>query len=202
MRVIVPINGKNERMGELFKTPKHLLLYNGKQIISHICNYFGEVTILTNDDYIKEIGNLFYASSIEIINIGKTNSQIETLLRYTEKIVDNNIMFVDCDIIPLTINSPLGNTVYCFENKLQYKQYSNYSAENGHITACNEKESVCKYAGAGVYYFESSDQFNKYAIGEKSISGVVKKMIQDGIKFKLDCSNEILRFGTLKDIIL
>ena len=33
MNIIYPINGKNERMGSLFSTPKHLLLHQGTELI-------------------------------------------------------------------------------------------------------------------------------------------------------------------------
>ncbi len=199
MTAIIPINGKNERMGGLFKTPKHLLLYKGVPAIERTLDYLGgmEIQILTNDDYIDDLKK-YHDGDIQVTNVGYTNSQVETILKYNPE-KDRDVMFIDCDVIPIRLSMPNVNMVYVFENKLKDKQYSNYSVDGVLIKDCNEKESVCQYAGAGIYYFRSYFQFRQYAEGCTSISQVIKKMItKDDIWF--DADNEIFRFGTLKDI--
>jgi NDP-sugar pyrophosphorylase family protein len=198
MKVIIPINGKNERMGELFKTPKHLLLYKGIPAIERTVNFFSayDIVILTNDRYIKGLSHL----NAEIINVGETDSQVDTIRKY-DNILKEDILLVDCDIIPIRLNIPTQNTVFCFENKQQNKQYSNYLCKDGDILDCNEKEATYPYAGAGIYYFTNPMAFYLLSKEQKSISGVIKNMLMDGVKFKMDTNNEIFRFGTLNDII-
>jgi hypothetical protein len=209
MKVIIPINGKNERVGKLFKTPKHLLLYKGIPALYYNLQYFNkmnyvdEVVILTNNSYINELFDFLHLATI--VDVGKTSSQVETLRRYTENIPYADIMFVDCDIIIKDIVQPDFNTVFVFENKNKDKQYSNYkvSFEHGNyvITDCNEKENYEKYAGSGVYYFQNIADFSEYSKSCTSISHVVKNMINAGKKFIIDKDNDIYRFGTLKDIL-
>jgi hypothetical protein len=206
MNIIIPINGKNERLGRLFRNPKHLLLYSGMPVVEVSINllkqHFPEakVSILTNESYIKELRK--FSSIANIHNVGNTESQVETLLRYTTEISgDESVMFVDCDIIPMKVNRPCGNTVYVFENLEKNKQYSNFAAQDGFITKCNEKEEVERFAGAGIYYFDFVNQFNEAALYESSVAGAIKKLILKGIRIKIDTDNNIFRFGTLNDIL-
>ena len=61
MTIVYPINGKNERMGNLFRTPKHLLLLNGKPLL--VCSVDtmlqefpnSHIIIATNEDYYDRI---------------------------------------------------------------------------------------------------------------------------------------------------
>lgn len=200
MTIIYPINGKNERLGELFKTPKHLLLYKGVPAIEASAKYmqerfpYAKIRVLANERY---WGNphmmecFIYAYTFCMQN---TESQVDTL-RIGTKDLDGPVMFVDCDIIPISINRPIGNTVYLFENKQWMKQYSNYKVENGVVVDCNEKGEYYPYAGAGIYYFEDVREFNELSVGCKSISEVIKQT-----HFKADTTSEVFRFGTLNDI--
>ncbi len=199
MTVLIPINGRNERMGSLFKTPKHLLLYKGIPAIERTLSYLGgmETHILTNDDYIGDLQK-YHDEDIHVHNVGYTDSQVETILKFDPK-HDIDVMIVDCDVIPIRLYHPNVNTVYVFENKLQDKQYSNFSPKGQLVESCNEKETVCQYAGAGIYYFCSYFQFRIYAQGCQSISQVISKMIKRDDVW-IDADNEIFRFGTLKDI--
>jgi len=204
MNIVIPINGKNERMGQLFKTPKHLLLYKGVPAIQRTISYLklkfsdSNITILANRSYIDELEP--YSKEVDLIKVGTTNSHVETLLQYT-LLASGDIMFIDCDIIPMNINTPFCNTVYGFNNKSGSKQYSNYTVNGDSIIDCNEKDETSKYAGAGIYYFDDIEAFNISASGETSISRVIKKMILTGIYFKFDIDNTIFRFGTLNDIV-
>lgn len=199
MTAIIPINGRNERMGSLFKTPKHLLLYKGVPAIERTLNYFGgmEIHILTNDDYIQDLIK-YHDEDIHVTNVGYTNSQVDTILKFNPT-HDIDIMLIDCDVIPIRLYNPGVNTVYVFENKLKDKQYSNFSRNGVLVDNCNEKESVCEFAGAGIYYFRSFYQFREYSAGCSSISQVIGNMIKVTDVW-IDADNEIFRFGTLKDI--
>jgi hypothetical protein len=201
MTIIYPINGKNERLGNLFKTPKHLLLYNGVPAIVASVNYMkslfpdAEIVILANARYYAELADLVIDANVwEVVD---TESQVETLRHFTTReVVQGSVMFVDCDIVPISINPPTGNTVYLFENKKWMKQYSNYAVTWGAVVDSNEKGEYLPYAGTGLYYFEDVNDFNSYSVGCKSISEVIAKMPS----FGGDTTSQVFRFGTLNDI--
>lgn len=207
MNIIIPINGTNERLGRLFRKPKHLLLYSGTPVIEMSLNSLkktfpeAKFTILTNETYWDELKK--YSGMANILNVGYTNSQVETLLKYTTELPGSeSVMFVDCDIIPIRINKPVGNTIYVFRNEARNKQYSNFAAdENNYITRCNEKEEVEEFAGAGIYYFDFVSQINEAALYESIVACGAKNLILKGIRIKVDADNEIFRFGTLNDIL-
>jgi hypothetical protein len=212
MTIIYPINGKNERLGNLFKTPKHLLLYKGVPAIVASCRYMlslfpdATIVILANDRY---MGALIESDvNAFILRMGDTDSQIETLRQFTTNTKDltGPVMFVDCDIVPISINPPKGNTVYLFENKKWMKQYSNYSVgaftfgEPNIIADCNEKGKYYPWAGSGLYYFENVETFNLHSKNCKSVSEVVQSMISNAARVYADTTSQVFRFGTLNDI--
>lgn len=196
MTIIYPINGRNERLGELFKTPKHNLLYKGTPAIKASVEYlsrrfpFANHLILLNERYKKTMLDMSFLCRI----VPDTDSQVETL-RIGVEPIEGPVMFVDCDIVPESLNDPLGNTVYLFENKEWLLHYSNYSLIDGEVVDCNEKGQFYPWAGAGIYYFEDSREFMEKSEGCKSISEVVKKC-----KFRGDTTSRVFRFGTLNDI--
>src|ERR1035437_8945636 len=189
MNIIIPINGRNERLGCLFSTPKHLLLYQGHPALywslHNLVNAFSfaKITILANKIYIDEIRQINQYYDVRVIQVESTNSQVETLLQFT-KTLEGDAMFVDCDIIPMRINFPMSNLVYVFDNVRKDKQYSNFVTQEDLITGCNEKDMLYKWAGAGVYYFDHVKIFNECALGEKNISGVIMNAIKQGYEFK------------------
>jgi thiamine kinase-like enzyme len=207
MNIVYPINGKNERMGSLFSTPKHLLLYKGKKIIIRSIETIkktfpdSNITILTNTRYYEGLKAIL-GSDIGINIIGETSSQVETLRTFTSNIV-GQVMFIDCDIIPFTIGDFNKDypTVFTFLNKTKLLNYSNFKrGSNNNIVSCNEKQKLYKYAGAGIYYFPKCEDFNKYSIGIRSVSECINLMISDGLKCKINTNSDIGRFGTLQDI--
>jgi hypothetical protein len=211
MTIIYPINGKNERLGNLFKTPKHLLLYKGVPAIVASVNYMkslfpdAEIVILANARYYAELADLVIDANVwEVVD---TESQVETLRHFTTReVVQGSVMFVDCDIVPISINPPNGNTVYLFENKKWMKQYSNYSVgaftfgEPNIIADCNEKGKYYPWAGSGLYYFENVETFNLHSKNCKSVSEVVQSMIGNAARVYADTTSQVFRFGTLNDI--
>jgi hypothetical protein len=211
MTIIYPINGKNERLGNLFKTPKHLLLYKGVPAIVASVNYMkslfpdAEIVILANARYYAELADLVIDANVwEVVD---TESQVETLRHFTTReVVQGSVMFVDCDIVPISINPPNGNTVYLFENKKWMKQYSNYSVgafnfgEPNIIADCNEKGKYYPWAGSGLYYFENVETFNLHSKNCKSVSEVVQSMISNAARVYADTTSQVFRFGTLNDI--
>lgn len=211
MTIIYPINGKNERMGSLFTTPKHLLLYKGKQIlkcsIENIQEEYPEakVVILTNTFYSEAITQLTSDNPSVIVEvIGSTTSHVETL-RSSNYIKSGSVLFVDCDIVPeaLGIFNKKYPTVFTFKNNTGLLNYSNYQVDSGNnIISCNEKEEIFENAGAGIYYFPSMEEFLNYSQGCKSISECIGKMLLDNITSKINSTNTIHRFGTLQDIYI
>lgn len=198
MMVIIPINGKNERMGKLFRTPKHLLLKDGLKAIERTVNYmtdFGPTIIYCSLDYDKGL------SGFNRKVVPPTDNVIDTIHHGINANYHTGLFIVDCDVIPEKLEPPISNTVYLFRNERQLKHYSNFEVSaDGLITDCNEKGKVTEWAGAGVYYFESVSTFLKYSNYCKSVSEVVKKMIVAGEIVMGDTTSDIFRFGTLQDI--
>jgi len=209
--IIYPINGKNERMGSLFTTPKHLLLYEGKELITRSIETLtsryknADIIILTNESYYEQLSQLLIGTSnVSIKVVGRTSSQVETLRKATEDLT-GSVMFVDCDIIPTVITNfdETYPTVFTFENKTELLNYSNYKINRYSIILdCNEKQRIYKNAGAGIYYFPDVTVFNSYSIDCKSVSECIKLMIQSGIRSKVNSDSTVNRFGTLQDIYI
>ena len=210
INIVYPINGKNERMGSLFKTPKHLLLYEGNPLIlksvNNIINTFKncKVTILTNIDYYTDLYKLFKNNKHVIVHlIEKTNSQVETILLTPN--IEGSVMFIDCDILPVSIeNFELKiPTIFTFENKQKLLNYSNYKINKYNtIIDSNEKEKFYSQAGSGIYYFPDFNKFLSYSDDCKNISHIIKKMLYTGEIIKANKTSTILRFGTLQDIYI
>lgn len=209
MNIIYPINGKNERMGSLFKVPKHLLLLEGKSILLHSITTLlktfptAHVLIITNKEYSEAIQQtLNNYSNITIKLVDKTKSQVDTLTKVTHDI-SGPIAFVDCDIVPRKI-SPFNKkytTVFTFKNTHRLLNYSNFKANSSKtIIDCNEKQKLYANAGAGIYYFPDVSLFNKYSTDCNSVSECIYKMLQDGIRAKVNTDSVIGRYGTLQDI--
>jgi len=194
---ILPINGKNERLGKLFKAPKHLLLKDGIPAVRHTYEYmqrFGLVTIICNAKYEEALGDF------NRIVIPETDNVIETLRHGMPANFNTDLWIVDCDIIPAKLNRPKGNTVYLFENKEKKLHYSNFEVRDGKVLSCNEKESLLPWAGAGIYYFRTTIEFMKHWNYCKNVSDVIRKMIASNVSVHADTTSEIFRFGTLHDI--
>lgn len=200
--VIIPCNGRNERMGQLFKTHKALLMKDGipalKRTVMHMEN-FGLCTVICGTVHESQFRNF------NRVVIGPTKNVIETihvaLNEAFENIKANEPLFiVDCDVIPEKINKPNGTTVYLFSNVEHRKNYSNFDLIDGYVCECNEKERPLEYAGAGVYYFETVGTFLKYSNYCSTVAEVIAKMRASGELVKGDTTSEIFRFGTLEDI--
>lgn len=193
--IIVPVNGLNERMGSLFKTPKHLLLYEGKPAIVRTVDYmsqFGEVRVLAND--IRYYDDLKAILGDIVVPVKATDNVIDTISQISIK---GPLWIVDCDVVPVSLNIPLHSTVYCFKNPFGVNQYSNYMVDvDNNVIDCNEKGYKYDYSGAGIYYFSSPEQFTDNAFGCKSVSEVVRKAGD----FKADVTSTIFRLGSLPDI--
>ena len=209
MNIIYPINGKNERMGSLFSTPKHLLLYKGisliEQSIRSLQTRFAGamITILTNETYYDDLVKLV-SNDVMVQCIPPTNSQIETLRTITTNLY-GSCMFVDCDILPTHITNfdNRYSTVFTFLNDTNLLNYSNFKCDSdNNILECNEKQKLYKFAGAGIYYFSDVNLFNQYSISCKNVSECISLMLKDQINCKINFDSTILRFGTLQDIYI
>jgi hypothetical protein len=209
LTIVYPINGKNERMGSLFKTPKHLLLHKGVPLIlksvDTMLNRFknSKVLIITNVEYYNTLNEIFEKNKLVSIDlIEKTNSQVETILTINNKVF-GPVIFVDCDILPISItNFELEYpTVFTFKNKEKLSNYSNYKINKyGTVLDSNEKEKLYSQAGSGIYYFPDFNDFCLKSADCKSISHIIKKMLSIGTKIKVNKNSLIYRFGTLQDI--
>ena len=206
MTTIISIKGKNTRMGSLFKTPKHNLLYKGRPALEQTVEYmsqFGEVKVMTHENSPPDTGI------------------VDMLLQMD---LPDKFFVVDCDVIPIRLNTPTGTTVYCFKNPnynsipesvegddgfLEFKfktspptTYSNFLVSRGGVLKCNEKGEGYNFCGAGVYYFQTSHFFKDCADGCKTIAEVIEKMLKkhSALMPKADTASEIFRFGSLQTI--
>lgn len=194
-QVIYSIKGENRRMGHLFRTPKHFLLYEGVPAIEvsiKLMSMFGQCTVVTNEYNTAEI------PGAKMVRMGPTESIVDMLRQMTLK---DHIFVVDCDIVPLHVTPPKGNTVYCFANETGQNLYSNYKIDTDfNITEANEKGKLLDVCGAGIYYFDLNDDFYNNSVGCKSLSEVFQRMISNGKRVHANVTSEIYRLGTLPDI--
>lgn len=193
MTTFIPVNGKNERMGKLFRTPKHQLLYHGAPAIDLSIanmNRFGKVKVLLGEQY-EDV------QFCDNVRVRPTENVIDTLKQIQLK---DHFFIVDCDVIPLNLNPPKGTTAYLFKNKNQLSQHSNFDIKDGLVSECNEKGKILPYAGAGVYYFNLNDDFYNYAIGAKTVAEIFANMVRNNKPVSADTTSNIFRFGTIQDI--
>jgi len=211
-KVIYPINGRNERIGKLFKTPKHLLRYKGEVALQDSVQYmsqFGEVTILCRPEYYDDIFKLTDSPYFkpDIFQAKESDSVIDTV-RQINCLSSTGVWFVDCDVIPIKLNPPKGNTAYLFRNDKKLKHYSNFTIRDGYVLEANEKSQLSEWAGSGVYYFTYAESIYDFAASCKTFAQVINKMCahvhlhpeDTYMKVKADTTSEIFRFGTLEDI--
>lgn len=182
---IIPCNGRNQRLGQLFKTPKQNLLYKGRPAIQRTKEYmehYGEVMV-------AKFGHA-------------TESQVDTIRQALMQAGHVRQFYaVDCDVVPLKLNPPQGTTAYVFRPQFKVNQYSNFSvSEDSIVEECNEKGLQFDYCGAGVYYFRSAVEFMQYSQGRQTCAQVFSALIRDGKIVFADTTSEIFRFGTLHDI--
>jgi hypothetical protein len=201
--IIIPVNGVNSRMGSLFKTPKHLLLVEGKPAILQTLDYVddGVPTILAGEAYADELESLCGTQAF-IERVPVTRNQVETIKHCSR--IKGDLWIIDCDIVPVDLPDPgHRTTAYCFKNQSGLNHYSNFQAdEDGRVVACNEKEQALEWAGAGVYYFKDADEFWNYSQnGEETIAQVMEHMVKEGRDpVYVNTDNYIIRLGTLPDI--
>lgn len=183
MTTFISIKGKNTRMGKMFKTPKHLLLHNGRPAIERtkeLMAQFGEVIICDHENTPPDTGI------------------VDMLLQMD---LPDNFFVVDCDVIPYKLNPPDGNTVYLFENTDKLDCYSNFKLFHGKVLDCNEKQEVFDWAGAGVYFFRSASEFKESSYNCNTLAQVMAKMLKRELSVKGDTTSEIFRFGSLQTIL-
>lgn len=203
--IVIPVNGRNERMGALFKTPKHLLLVDGEPAILRTVDYmsqFGEVTVIANERYYDDLTEIL---SCKIVKVEDTSNVVETL-----RLIDlqDDLWIVDCDIVPENLNSQNGNTVYLFPNTERLNNYSHFLLDaDSNVISCNEKILPHQWAGAGVYYFQKARTFYEFSRGSQSVAWVINRAVsyhnehpESPHGFLGDTTSQINRIGTLPDI--
>jgi NDP-sugar pyrophosphorylase family protein len=190
MRTVISIQGKNTRLGALFKTPKYNLLYKGLPAIERTVEYmsqFGHVHVLGLEG--QQAPNLVKLPFLPLIDCLKTFG------------LEDDTFYIDCDVIPLKINLPKGDTVYTFKrNESSPNQYGNVDVRDGQVIESNEKGQPFNYCTAGIYFFSSAQRLADFSAGCVSLSQIYNKMIQAGKTVQADTTSEIFRFGTLHDI--
>ncbi len=190
MRTVISIQGRNTRLGQLFKTPKYNLLYKGIPAIQHTIDYmsqFGPVHVLGLEG--QQAPNLVKLPFLSLIDCFKKFG------------LEDDTFYIDCDVIPLKINRPSSSTVYTFRRDPHSpNQYGNVHVENGTALECNEKGKQFNYCTTGIYFFDRAEQFDAFSVGCVSLSQVFNKMIVQQGGISADTTSEVFRFGTLHDI--
>lgn len=189
MRTVISIQGKNTRLGLLFKTPKYNLLYHGKPAIEHTVEYmkqFGPVHVLGLEG--QQAPNLVKLPPLPLIECFKQFG------------LEDDTFYVDCDVVPLKINLPKGDTIYCFRRTDDCNHYGNVQVQDGLALECNEKGKPFNYCSAGVYFFQKAESLASFSFGCASLSQVYNKRIVAGLSVSADTTSEIFRFGSLHDI--
>lgn len=190
VRTVISIQGKNTRLGSLFKTPKYNLLYKGRPAIEHTVEYmsqFGPVHVLGLEG--QQAPNLVKLPFLPLIDCLKLFG------------FEDDTFYIDCDVIPLKINLPKGDTIYTFKrNEESPNQYGNVHQKDGLAIESNEKGIMFNYCTSGIYFFDSAEVFDIFSVGCLSLSQVYNKMIAAGRIVHADTTSEIFKFGTLHDI--
>ena len=213
MIVIIPIGGTGQRFKDNgYKQPKALINIYGKPIISYLLDNLNTdnidyIFIPYNKEYkpyrfedflIKSYSKINFRffclenntrGAAETINIGINNLNEEREIPVLCLDCDS---FYTCDIISQWNGE---NCIFSFQDVNENPIYSYIKTnENNEIIDIKEKEKISNNACSGAYGFCSINELKKYTskiieenITQKSefyTSGVIKKMISEGVIYK------------------
>jgi len=166
----ITVGGQGTRLSNLSTLEKQYLYYQNKKIIDHILNIFPDA---------------------KIIGKNKTASRLDTLKLIQDR---NDILIIDCDIIPFGINITnldiSQDAVYVF-NSVKNK-YSSVIIENNRIIKYSENNSISNTKCSGVYFIKNLDiLINNIQHKDSLVSGMI------GANIILE--NTFKRMGDIED---
>ena len=159
MNIYITIGGQGTRLKCLSPKDKHKLYYKDKRIIDWILEIVPEANLLGSK---------------------KTNSRKETLLEIAN---EQNVLIIDCDIIPFGLDTRLINTecdnIFVFQSSKN--KWGSAEIEDNILVNCNETKNISNYKCSGVYYIKNMKD-TLYKMDDNSIaSGIIgaKAIIED-----------------------
>jgi predicted PilT family ATPase len=170
ININITVGGKGSRLKKMSNLEKYNLYYKNKTIIEYILEIFPDA---------------------HIVGKNKTNNRKETLSQIKEK---NNVLIIDCDIIPFGINLKNINfftdNIYVFHS-LKNK-YGSVVIEKNRLIEINEKKSISNYKCSGVYFCKNLESTIERMTDNDSIaSGMIGSNVVVENTFK--------RFGDIDD---
>lgn len=168
----ITIGGIGSRLKDISLNEKYNLYYYHKKIIEYIFDIIPEAKI---------IGKI------------KTNNRIETLQQIP--ISDrNNILIIDCDIIPFNFNFTQidinNDCVYAFYSKKN--KYGSLIVDNNILVQSDEQNNISNIKCSGVYFCKD---LNKTINNMTDKNSIVSGMI--GAKIIME--NTFKRLGDIED---
>jgi len=171
INIYITIGGIGSRLKTITDLEKYNLYYLDKTILQHTMN------ILPNSNIVGYI---------------KTSSRKKTLEQIPHQ---NNILIIDCDIIPFQINLKdidiTQDNVYVFKSHKNKYGSINFDTKFSIIEA-SEKNNISKYKCSGVYFCKN---LHKTLEKMKDPDSIVSGMI--GAKIIIE--NTFKRFGDVED---
>lgn len=170
MHSYITIGGMGTRLKNISPKDKHLLYYKNTRIIEWI---------------------LSIVPDAKIIGENKTSNRKETLNYITQ---NNDILIIDCDIIPFEFNIDNIDTnndcVFVFTSKKS--KYGSVILNNNKILKSSESSNLSDTKCSGIYFIKNlTDTISKMTNDNSIISG----MIGASVIFE----NTFMRFGDIED---
>ena len=170
MHLYITIGGSGSRLKKISPKDKHLLYWRDKRII----------------DWILEI-----IPNAKIIGTQKTTSRIETLNEITEK---ENILIIDCDIIPFQLNinniDTSSDCVFVFNSTKN--KYGSIKHLNNKIIESSETNNFSHTKCSGIYFIKNLSHTTSHMTDKNSI---VSGMLGASIIYE----NSFIRLGDIED---
>lgn len=166
----ITIGGQGTRLKYLSPKDKHKLYYKDKRIIDWILEIVPEARLLGNK---------------------KTNSRKETLLEIANQ---QNVLIIDCDIIPFGLDLSLINTekngIFIFQSNKN--KYGSVLINNNTVIDANERTNISNTKCSGVYFCKDlGNVINQMSDSNSIASGMLGSQVIMEDTFK--------RFGDVED---
>jgi hypothetical protein len=170
INAFITIGGHGTRLQSIKKGDKQNLYYLDKTIIEHT----------------KEI-----IPKAKTVGHTKTSSRLETLNQIP---VYNNVLIIDCDIIPFGIDLSMidESCDYIFVFESIKNKYGSIIINNQKVIKVSENENISKYKSSGVYFCSNLKSTMRKMTNPNSIASGM-------IGAKVIMENTFKRFGDIPD---
>ena len=211
--LMIPMNGLGNRFrNENYHTPKPLINVIGKPMIFWLLDNLNlnkvdsiiipYTTLLDNFAFQPQLNERYPNINFTFVPMNyDTKGAAETvsiaLDSVEPKILENNIMILDCDtfyfddIISTYCDSETKNQIFYFNDHQENPIYSYVKLENDRIIDIKEKEKISDHANCGVYCFDSGNLLQQYCKqllernqtqkNEFYLSGIYQLMLNDSV---------------------